>query len=60
MKKLRVKSAIRFTVNDRIGRRQVKNIEDEEFADELNNDSPFTYNNDIEAFDMVRFSVHRT
>jgi hypothetical protein len=50
---------IKFTVNDQIGRSQVKNIEDEEFADELNNDSPFTYNNNIDALEMTGFSVRK-
>ena len=50
---------IKFNVNDQIGRSQVKNIEDEEFADELNNDSPFTYNNNIDALEMTGFSVRK-
>jgi hypothetical protein len=49
---------IKFTVNDQIGRRHVKAIEEEEFADELNNDSPFTYNN-IDPFEMDGFSVRQ-
>ena len=32
MKKLRVKSAMRFTVNGEIGRRQLKTIKDEGIA----------------------------
>jgi hypothetical protein len=51
---------IKFTVNDKIGRRQVKTIEDEEFAIESNDDSPFTSNNDIDPFEMAGFSIHRT
>jgi hypothetical protein len=51
---------IKFTVNDKIGRRQVKTIEEEEFADVSNEDSPFTYHNDIDPSEMAGFSVRRT
>jgi hypothetical protein len=59
MKILRVKSAIRFTVNDKIGRRQVKTIEEEEESAAMaEEDSPFTYENDIDPAEMAGFS-HR-
>jgi hypothetical protein len=51
---------IKFTVNDQIGRRQVKTIEDDEIADERNDDSPFTYQDDIDPFEMAGFSIRRT
>jgi hypothetical protein len=51
---------IKFTVNDHIGRRQVKTIEDEEFADLSDEDSPFTYNDDIDPAEMAGFSIRKT
>lgn len=51
---------IKFIVNDQIGRRQVKTIEDEEFDDELNNDSPFSYNNYTDSSEMSGFTIRRT
>jgi hypothetical protein len=51
---------IKFTVNDKIGRRQVKTIEDDEIADRPDEDSPFTYHDDIDPAEMVGFSVRRT
>jgi hypothetical protein len=60
MKKLRVKSAMRFTVNDKIGRRQVKTIEDDEIIDISDEDSPFNYQDDIDPAEMSGFSVRRT
>jgi hypothetical protein len=51
---------IKFTVNDQIGRRQVKTIEDEEFADLSDEDSPFTYNYDIDPAEMAGFSIRHT
>jgi len=51
---------VKFTVNDQIGRRQVKTIEDEEYADLSDEDSPFTYNDDIDPAEMAGFSIRRT
>ena len=51
---------IKFTVNDQIGRSQVKTIEDDEIADERNDDSPFTYQDDIDQVEMAGFSIRRT
>ena len=51
---------VKFTVNDQIGRRQVKTIEDEEFADLSDEDLPFTYNDDIDPAEMVGFSIRHT
>lgn len=51
---------IKFTVNDRIGRRQVKAIEEEEASNLSDENSPFTYHNDIDPSEMAGFSVHRT
>jgi hypothetical protein len=51
---------IKFTVNDQIGRSQVKTIEDDEIADERNDDSPFTYQDDIDPVEMAGFSIRRT
>ena len=51
---------IRFTVNDQIGRSQVKTIEDDEIAIESNEDSPFTYHDDIDPVEIAGFSVRRT
>ncbi len=50
---------IRFTVNDKIGRRQVKTIEDEEIADSSDENSPFTYQDDIDPVEMAGFSIHK-
>lgn len=60
MKKLRVKSAMRFTVNDKIGRSQVKTIEEDEIAKESNEDSPFTHEDNIDLVEMVGFSFRQT
>ncbi|MEI6818066.1 MAG: hypothetical protein WCL19_00545 [Verrucomicrobiota bacterium] len=51
---------IRFTVNDKIGRRQVKIIEDEEIADSTDENSPFTYQDDIDSVEIAGFSVRQT
>ena len=51
---------IRFTVNDKIGRRQVKTFEEEESADMSDEDSPFIYQNDIDPAEMAGFSIRRT
>ena len=50
---------IKLTVNDQIGRRQVKNIEDEELADLSDEDSPFNYQDDIDPSEMVIFSTRK-
>jgi hypothetical protein len=60
MKKFRVKSAMRFTANDKIGRSQVKTIEDDEITDERNEDSPFTHEDNIDLVEMVGFSFRQT
>jgi hypothetical protein len=60
MKKLRVKSAMRFIVNDKIGRRQVKTIEEGESADESHEESPFIYQDDIDPSEMTGFSIRGT
>jgi hypothetical protein len=59
MKKLRVKSAMRFTVNDQIGRSQVKTIEEDGIADRTDEDSPFTYQDDIDPGEMAGFTIHK-
>ena len=51
---------IKFNVNDRIGRSQVKTIEDEEMDIDNNNYSPFTYNNYTDLSDLTSFSYHQT
>ena len=51
---------IKFTVNDQVGRRQVKTIEDEEIADSSDDNSPFTYQDDIDPVEMAGFSIRRT
>jgi len=51
---------IRFTVNDQIGRCQVKTIEENEIADNFDENSPFTYQDDIDPIEMAGFSVWRT
>ena len=51
---------IKFTVNDRIVRNQVRTIEDDEIADRLDEDSPFTYQDDIDPAEMSGFSFRRT
>ncbi len=51
---------IKFTVNDKIGRRQVKTIEDDEIADNSDDDSPFTYQDDIDPAEMAGFSFRNT
>jgi len=48
---------IKFTVNDQIGRRQVKAIEHDELTYTSNNDSPFTYQDDIDLVEMGVFST---
>ena len=60
MNALKFKNGIRFTLNVQIGRRQVKTIEDEEFADLSDEDSPFTYHDDIDPAEMAGFSIRRT
>lgn len=50
---------IKFTVNDQIGRRQVKTIEEDEIADVSDEDSPFTYQDDIDPVEMAGFSTHK-
>lgn len=60
MNALKFKNGIRFTLNVQIGRRQVKTIEDEEFADLSDEDSPYTYHDDIDPAEMAGFSVRRT
>jgi hypothetical protein len=60
MKKLRVKSAMRFTVNDQIGRSQVKTIEEDGIADRTDEDSPFTYQDDIDLPEVAGLSIRRT
>ncbi len=59
MKKLRVKSAMRFTVNDQIGRRQVKTIEEDGIADRPDENSPFTYQDDIDPAEIAGFTIHK-
>ncbi len=51
---------IKFRVNNKIGRRQMKTIEDDEFIDISDEDSPFTYHNDIDPAEMAGFSIRRT
>ena len=51
---------IKFTVNDGIGRRQVTMMEEEEIADSLDENSPFTYQDDIDPEEMAGFSIRRT
>jgi predicted Ser/Thr protein kinase len=51
---------IKFTVNDRIGRRQVTMMEEEEIADSLNENSPCTYQDDIDPEEMAGCSIRRT
>jgi hypothetical protein len=51
---------IKFTVNDQIGRRQVKTIEDDEIADKSDENSPFTYQDDIDPVEMAGFSIRQT
>ncbi len=41
-------------------RRQVKTIKDDEIADRSDEDSPFTYHDDIDLAEMSGFSVRRT
>jgi hypothetical protein len=48
---------IRFTVNDQIGRRQVRTIEDDEIADRPDEDSPFTYQDDMDPAEMTGLSI---
>ena len=60
MKKLRVKSAMRFTVNDKSGRSQVKTIEDDGIADNSDEHSPFTYQDDIDSVEMAGSSIRHT
>jgi hypothetical protein len=51
---------IKFTVNDRIGRCQVKNIEDDEMDMDNNNDSPFIYHDDIDPSEIAGYSFLQT
>lgn len=51
---------IKFTVNDRIGRSQVKNIEDDEMDMDNNNDSPFIYQDDIDPSEIAGYSFLQT
>jgi hypothetical protein len=51
---------IKFIVNDQIGRRQVKTIEEEESADSSDDNSPFTYQDDIDPAEMAGFSIRHT
>lgn len=51
---------IRFMVNDQIGRNQVKTIEDEEIADRPDENSPFTYHDDIDPAEVAGFSIRQT
>lgn len=50
---------IRFTVNDQIGQSQLRTIEDDEIADMPDENSPFTYQDDIDPAEMARFSIRR-
>ena len=50
---------IKFTVNNKIDRRQVRTIEDDEIADRPDEDSPFTYQDDIDLPEVAGFSVRR-
>jgi len=49
-----------FTVNDQIGRRQVKTIEEDEIADNSDENSPFTYQDDIDPVGVAGFSIRLT
>ena len=60
MKNFRFKITMRFTVNDQIGRRQAKTMEDGETAHALNNDSLFIYQDDIDPSEIAGFSIRRT
>jgi hypothetical protein len=60
MKKIRVKSAMRFTVNEKIGRSQVKTIEDDGIADRIDGETPFNYRDAIDEVEMTVFSIRRT
>jgi hypothetical protein len=51
---------IKFTVNDQIGRRQVKTIEDDEIADRPDENSPFTYQDDIDPAEVAGYSIRQT
>ena len=51
---------IKFNVNNQIGRRQVKTIEDDESIDISDQDSPFNYQDDIDPAEMAGFSFRRT
>jgi hypothetical protein len=50
---------IRFTVNDKIGRRQVKTIEDDEIADRPDENSPFIYQDDINPPEIFGYTIHK-
>jgi hypothetical protein len=50
---------IKFTVNDQIGRRHVRTIEEKELADLSDKDSPFNYQDDIDPVEMAGFSNHK-
>ena len=51
---------IKFTVNDQIGRSQVRTIEEDEIADRPDEDSPFTYQDDMDPAEIAGFSVRQT
>ena len=51
---------IKFTVSDKIGRLQVKTIEEDEVADVSDEESPFIYHDAIDPVEMAGFSVRRT
>jgi hypothetical protein len=45
---------------DQIGRRQVKTIEDNDITDSSYENSPFTYQDDIDPVEMAGFSIRKT
>jgi hypothetical protein len=51
---------IKFIVNDQIGRSQVRTIEDDEIDDGTDENSPFTYQDDIDPVEMAGFSIRHT
>jgi hypothetical protein len=57
MKKIRVKSAMRFTVNDKIGRSQVKTIEDDGIADRIDEETPFNFPDARDAVEI--YTIHK-
>ena len=60
MNALKFKNGIRFTLNVQIDRRQVKTIEDEEFADLFDDHSSLTYLDDIDRAEIIVFSIRKT